>query len=81
MANFKFELNPAGVVELLKSSKMEAALLEQGRSVASAAGKGYSYRSVSSGDRKKVFVSANTKEANRDNLKHNTLLKALGGSK
>ena len=81
MADFKFELNQAGVVELLKSNKMEAVLNDYGRRVSSSAGKGYSYRSVASGDRKKVFVSANSKEATRDNLKHNTLLKALGGGK
>lgn len=77
MAKWKFELNSKGVVELLKSSEMQANLAKRGGSVASTAGNGYEAEAVMSGDRAKVFVSAKTAGARRDNLKNNTLLKSL----
>lgn len=77
----KFELNSKGVVELMKSSAMQSVLKKYGDATASAAGKGYSTEIVMSGDRAKVFVEAKTFEARQDNMKNNTLLKALGGGK
>lgn len=79
MAKMKFELNSAGVVELMKSAPMQVILNEYGAKTASRAGDGYLVEDVMSGDRAKVFVRADTPEAKRDNLKNNTLLKALGG--
>lgn len=78
---FKFELNSRGVVELMKSANMKKVLSNYGSSVSNKAGHGYSYSVQESGDRSKVFVHASTKKAKRDNLKNNTLLKALGSSK
>lgn len=75
----KFELNKAGVVQLLQSDEMEAALNTYGLQVASRAGDGYGHITVPSEDRVKCFVRARTKKARRDNMKNNTLLKALGG--
>ena len=40
-------------------------------------GTGYSAQKVMSSDRVKVFVKANSKKAQKDNLKNNSLLKAL----
>lgn len=76
----KFELNLAGLNELMKSEKMESCLMEAGRAVATASGVGYE-----SDVHKASFVSiANvypaTKEAARKNRKENTLLKGLGSS-
>lgn len=79
MARSRFKLNSAGVIELLKSSEMQSVLKEYGGMVASSAGNGYSCDEVMSGDRAKVFVRAETSEAQKDNLENNTLLKALGG--
>lgn len=79
MAKMKFELNSAGVVELMKSAQMQSILNEYGAKVASRAGDGYSAENIMSGDRAKIFVQAETPKAKSDNLKNNTLLKALGG--
>lgn len=76
----KFVLNSAGVVELMKSAEMKAVLEGYGSRVASTVGSGYEANTVMSGDRAKVFVHAETDEAKQDNLKNNTLLKALGSS-
>ena len=81
MAKFKFELNSAGVVELLKSAEMKEVLKEYGGKISSSAGNGYAYEEVMSGDRAKVFVGAETPEAQKDNSENNTLLKAIGGGK
>ena len=81
MAKVKFKINSAGLVELMKSSQMQAVLAEYGSEIASNAGTGYSFNQVQSGDRAKAFVHAVTKEAIKDNLKNNTLLKAVGGGK
>lgn len=75
----KFVLNKAGVIQMLKSDEMEAALNTYGEKVAGRAGNGYGHKSIMSGDRVKCFVSAETDKAKRDNMKNNTLLKALGG--
>ena len=79
MARSKFKLNSAGIVELMKSAAMQTVLNEYGSRTVSAAGAGYADKTVMSGDRAKVFVYADTDDAKRDNLKNNTLLKALGG--
>ena len=79
MAKVKFKINSAGLVELMKSSQMQAVLAEYGSRIASSAGSGYSYNRVKSGDRAKVFVYTKTKKARKDNLENNTLLKAVGG--
>lgn len=80
-SKFKFELNHAGVSELLKSSKMKNVLGRYASNVSSKAGKGYSTSVIDVSDRAKAFVHTSTKSAQRDNLKNNTLLKALGSSK
>lgn len=79
MSKSGFELNSAGVVELMKSVEMVNVLNEFASSVASRAGGGYGISNVMSGDRAKVFVTASTEEAYADNNENNTLLKALQG--
>lgn len=79
MSKSGFELNSAGVVELMKSQEMAAVLDEYASAVASRAGDGYAVSAVMSGDRAKAFVSAETKEARAENNENNTLLKALQG--
>lgn len=79
MADLRFELNSAGVVELMKSQAMIDLLNAFAESVQSTAGDGYESDIVMSGDRAKAFVRAETKEAYNDNLENNTLLRALGG--
>lgn len=79
MADFRFVLNSAGVVELMKSQDMIDILNAFADSIQSTAGDGYESKTVMSGDRAKAFVMAESKEAINDNLENNTLLRALGG--
>lgn len=75
-----FVLNLKGLNELMKSPKMQDALLEAGREVAASAGKGYEAEVHTA-----TFVAISnvypaSKEAARENYKNNTLLKALGSA-
>lgn len=72
------KLNSAGIQELLKSPEIAAACKEQAEAVASRAGDGYEVEERSYAERTGYVVSAETDEARRDNMKNNTLLKALG---
>lgn len=71
----KFELNYAGVGELLKSGEMKSALISYANQVANRAGAGYvAYVAPT---RAVVSVETGTEEAYRDNLENNTLEKAI----
>ena len=73
----KFELNYQGVGELLKSAEMQKVLQEYAN--ARLPKGGYFAKVFVGRKRAAARLSAGTPEAARDNLKHNTLLKALGG--
>ncbi len=77
MSNFKFELNPAGVAELMKSAEMQAVLISKASEVRNRAGDGYDVHVGPS--RANVSVRTETDEAIQDNLDNNTLLKAVRG--
>ena len=79
MSDFRFELNEAGVRALLKSSEMQAILSEYGSKVMGRVGEGYEMTAGTTSQRAKVNVRTETPRAMVDNLKNNTLLKALGG--
>ena len=79
MAKFKFELNRQGVRELLQSSEMRSICNEAANQVATNAGDGYEVSVVTGRNRVNARVSPANAEAYYKNLKHNTLLKALGG--
>ena len=68
----RIEWNWAGWNEVRKSSACQAALMEKANQIASNAGAGYKAVQFPS----RVIVVPETKEAERDNLKNNTLLKA-----
>ena len=68
----KFELNYKGVGELLHSGEMEQVLMSHANQIATNAGDGY--KAVQKGTR--VIVVPDTKAAEQDNLRNNTLLKA-----
>lgn len=78
MANYKFELDKAGVGKLLKSEEMTEALLKEARKVLNRLPHGYGMSSGMTTQRAKVSVGTRTRAAASDNLKNNTLLKALG---
>lgn len=75
MSNFHFELNHAGVRELLQSQEMQDVLVDFAGQVANRAGDGYSVYVGT--NRANVSVRTETEEAMADNLDHNTLEKAI----
>lgn len=73
----KFELNSAGVQELLKSAGVQAAVSEAAAVKAAEAGKGYTYSSHVGARRCYANIYPNTKEAAHDNYENNTLEKVI----
>ena len=79
MSKKVFELNYAGVGELLRSKEMGSVLSEYAGQVVSRAGTGYGYKLGQTGQRAKATVFTASHAAIRDNSENNSLLKALGG--
>lgn len=77
MSKMKFELNEAGVIELLRSEAMKSLIDGRASAVKNRAGDGYEWDSYAAGTRVVANVWAETPEAKKDNLENNTLLKAL----
>lgn len=77
MSNLKFKLDRAGVAELMKSEAMQAVLTEEASKVMGRVGDGYEQDVYVGKTRANAMVSAATYQAKKDNLKNNTLLKAL----
>lgn len=75
---YEIELNSAGVRELLKSEEIAQACEEAASAVLQRAGSGYVMEKRSYAERTGYAVRTDTPKAMADNLKHNTLLKALG---
>lgn len=80
MSNVKFKLNLAGLNELMKSAEMQSTLNAAAGQIQARAGAGYE---VESAHPISFVAIASVKAANYkarlDNLKNNTLLKAMGG--
>jgi len=79
MTRVKFELNRAGVRELLQSAEAQALVREYASKRAQGLGAGYEVETFIGFDRAHAAIKAADPEAMRDNLNNNTLLKALGG--
>ena len=77
MSKKGFELNSSGVRELLKSDEMKAVLTEYASSVRSRCGDGYEQDIYTGKNRSNAMVFARTRQAKSDNLKNNTILKAV----
>lgn len=78
MANqVKFKLNLPGLNELMKSAEMQAALSEAGAEVAAIAGEGYAHDTHVANFVAIENVYTATGRAYGDNMKNNTLEKAL----
>lgn len=78
MAEVDFELNIAGLQELMKSAEMQSALSEAGAAVVGAAGGDYGYR-VHVGDYVALCnVYPESQEAVKELYETNSLLKAAG---
>ena len=85
MADVKFKLNSKGVQELLKGPKMRAIISGAAASVASSANSmgsgGYTATVKTGAKRCYANIGATTYKAYMNNLKHNTLIKALGSTR
>lgn len=77
MAKQGFVLNQAGVAALMKSPEMQDILKEKATAVRTRAGEGYMQDLFVGKNRANAMVSADTVQAKRDNMKNNTLLKAV----
>lgn len=75
----KIELNRAGVAELLKSPEMRGYCEDLANRAASGLGEGYEVTSYTGKTRANASIHAATSAARRDNMEHNSLLKAIGG--
>ena len=75
MAKLKFELNRAGVRNLLRSSEMRGVVESHAGAMRSRAGDGYTVRYGR--NRVVAFVETGREESAQDNLDNNTLLKAV----
>ena len=75
--NIRVELNSEGVRELLRSPEMAAICQAQAKAIAGRAGDGYSVSTYTGANRVNASVITETPEAMQDNLKNNTLLKAV----
>lgn len=80
-SKYRFELNSKGVKELMQGNEMQTALAEYAKMVQNRAGEGYTVSKYVGKTRANASIHAESKKAKRDNLKNNTLLKALGSVK
>ena len=76
-AKVVIELNGDGVVALLKSDEMKAYCKQLADGISRRAGEGYEVSTFTGRTRVNASVIAATNEAKRDNMKNNTLLKAV----
>lgn len=74
----KIKLLRKGVRELLKSAEMMDACQEAATGIATRAGTGFETSSYTGKNRVNISVYPSSAEARRDNLKNNTLMKAIG---
>lgn len=72
-----FELNRAGVAELMKSKNMQKVLEHYATRIRRKAGDGYGQDMYIGRNRANASIFPKTKEAQRDNSKNNTLLKSV----
>lgn len=75
----QIELNDEGVRELLKSPEIKSICKDLANGIASRAGDGYQVSTYTGRTRVNASVIAATNAAKRDNMKNNTLLKAVKG--
>lgn len=79
MARVKVVLNRSAVRDqLLRSSEMQSICEEQARGIAARCGPGFAVDTHTGRNRVNAMVYADTFEARKDNMKNNTILKAVG---
>lgn len=78
MSNVKVRLSYSGIGSILRSQEMADHLKAEADSRAAGLGEGYQTDSKSMGTRQIASIFTATKEAAKDNLRNNSLLKAVG---
>lgn len=78
MGNVEIKLDSEGIQELLKSDEIMDVLRGQAKKALSGLNSGYAMSEYKGKTRGNVSIYANTKEAYKDNLENNTLLKVAG---
>lgn len=73
----KFKLNRSGVRALLQSDEMQAVLKEKASEISRRAGAGYEQDIHVGKNRANAMIWPESHAAKRDNMKNNTLLKAV----
>ena len=81
MSSWRFELDRDGVRELMQSPEMVKCIKDFAYDAKRQAGDGYKVKSKLTATRAMSSVFAYSSKANSDNLKQNTLLKAIGSVK
>lgn len=77
MTNMKVKLNGAGVGALLKSKEIQNILNQEATKIRSRCGPGYEQDRHVGKTRANAMVYPKTYQAKKDNLRNNTLLKAV----
>lgn len=77
MAKMEFKLNRDGVANMMKSAEMQGILTDKASAIKNRCGDGYESDIYVGKNRANAMVVAKTNQAKRDNLKNNTLLKAV----
>lgn len=77
MSKFKFELNRAGVRVLMQSDEMQGVLKDKADNALNSLGEGYKSDSRVGKNRANAMVYADTYQAKADNMRNNSILKAV----
>lgn len=77
MVKMKFKLNQAGVGQLLKSPEMQSVLTQHATEIKKRCGDGFGQDVYVGKSRANAMVFADSYQAKRDNMKNNTILKAV----
>lgn len=77
MGNIQFKLNRKGVAELMKSEEMQEVLKGYATEITNKCGDGYRQDMYIGKNRANAMVSAATYQAIADNMRNNTILKAV----
>lgn len=78
-SNVEIKLNSAGIRQLLRSDEMKKICEEHASNILNRAGDGYELDTYTGQNRVNAMVKAATPRAMRENMKNNTLLKAVKG--
>ena len=81
MSNYQFELNRDGVRQIMQSAEMKAVLDETAQHIASSAEGEYKVDTITGRTRANAEVSCASAQTYYDNLKNNTLLKAMANTR